>query len=205
MRVFDTATQNALAAQGIIRRGMILFQFPSGNYGFWDGAGPFVYNTVTYNPGAQLIEIDTGTQVLTLESNAITLKLYANPDTALTEDVLRTIETESYHQRPVTIFKALFNADTKALISVIPIWKGYVDQITQERSAEGFALVGRCESRSIDYTRRGWATASDAQQQQISSGDKGLEYCGIAGQVEVPFGTKDKRKRVVEPANKPVL
>lgn len=205
MRVFDTATQTALSAQGIIRRSMILFQFPSGNYGFWDGAGAFTYNTVTYNPGAQLIQIDTGTQVLTLESNAITLRLYANPDTGLTEDVLRTIETEYYHQRPVTISKALFNADTKVLISVIPVWKGYVDQITHERSPEGFALVGRCESRSIDYTRRGWATASSSQQKQISPGDLGLEYCGVAGQVEVPFGTKDKRKRVIEPASKPVL
>lgn len=205
MRSYDAATQAALAAQGIVRRGLIMFQFPSGNYGFWDGAGAFTYGGITYNPGAQLIEIDTGTQVLTLESNAITLKLYANPDTVLTEDVLRTIETEDYHQRPVTISKAIFNADTKALISIIPVWKGYVDQITHERSADGYALVGRCESRSIDYTRRGWAVASNAQQQQISTGDIGLEFCGIAGQVEVPFGTADKRKRVIEPANRPVL
>lgn len=184
---------------------MVLFQFPSGNYGFWDGAGPFTHNGITYHPGGQLIEIDTGTQSLSLDSAAITLRLYANPDTSLTEDVLRTIETENYHQRPVTISKALFNADSRALISVVPVWRGYLDQVTHERGPEGYSLVGRCESRSIDYTRRGWASASDAEQQQISAGDRGFQYTGVAGTVAVPFGAKGKRNLAQGSATGPML
>lgn len=205
MRSLSAATQTALAAQGIIRRGMILFQFPSGNYGFWDGAGTFTHSGVTYQPGGQLIQIDTGEQGLSLDSNAITVRLYANPDTGLTEDVLRTIETENYHQRPVTILKAIFNADTLALISVNTMWRGYVDQVSHERSPEGYAIVGRCESRSIDLTRRGWAVASDANQKLISAGDRGFEYAAVAGQVEVPFGTGGKKRLAVDATSKPVL
>lgn len=204
MRSYDAPTQAALAASGIVRRGMILFQFPSGNYGFWDGGEPIVYNSITFKPGGQLIEVNAGEQTLGLDANAITLKLYANPDGGLTPNVLATIEAEDYAQRPVTIYKAIFNADTRALISVIPVWRGYVDTIIHH-IGEPHYIEGRCQSRSIDYTKRGTALASNAQQQQISPGDLGLEYAGTIARLQVPFGRETGKDFAPEVAKRPVL
>lgn len=205
MRAYDGATVTALAAPGIVIRGMVLLALPSGNYGFWDGDTPFVSGGVTYNPGGQLIEIDSGDQALGLQSNSITLKLYANPDAGLTVTVLQTIELENYHQKPVTISKAIFNADTRALISVYAVWRGRIDQVSHEDTGDAYAIVARCESRSADFTRRGWAVAAHAQQDQISAGDRFFEYSGVAGSVEIAFGRESTRKMGKIKKQRPIL
>lgn len=207
MRAYDAPTLTALAASGQVERGMIAFDFPSGVYGFWDGDGPITWNAITFQGGAQLIEIDAGEQSLAMDSSSLTLTLYANPDAGITSSVLRTIEAETYHQRPVTIYEAVFNADTRALISVTPVWRGYIDQVIHEIDPGGGirSISARCESRSIDYTKRGWAMRSNAQQQVISAGDRGLEYTGIAGAVEVAFGRETTRKLAPQQQPGPVL
>ena len=205
MRGYTGPVTTALAAPGIIVRGMVLFALPSGNYGFWEGDEPFTSGGVSYKPGGQLIEAGPYDQSLGLDSNAITLKLYANPDAGLTVTVLQTIEAEDYHQKPVTISKALFNADTRALISVYPIWRGKIDQVTHEDTGDSYAIVAKCESRSIDFTRRGFAVASNAQQDQISSGDRFFEYSGVAGSVEIAFGRESTRKMGKVKKQRPIL
>lgn len=204
MRNYDAATQNALATGIVARRGAILFDFPSGMYGFWDGTEPLIWNSITFNAGAQLLQIESGEQTLAMASNPVTVKLYANPDLGLTEDMLRTIEAENYHQRPVTIYKVTINADTRALISVIPTWRGYVDQIVHEEG-KNYAIVGKLESRSIDYSRRGTAMSANAPQQQISPGDLGLEFAGVVGAIQVPFGRETPSGQSVEYVRRPVL
>jgi len=206
MRSYSVPTQDALAASSIIRRGMILFDFPSGYYGFWDGSGPFVYNTITYQGGAQAIEIETADETLALSSNQVVLRLKANPGLGLTPDVLSTIEAENYHQRPVTISKAIFDRDTLALISVTPTWRGKVDRVEHVRDGGDYTIVGYLESRSIDYSRRGTAMRSDAAQKVISAGDKGLEFTGYGyDAMQIPFGTKAPASFQVTTKPRPVI
>lgn len=190
MKSYDPAVEAALEEPSIIRRGLVLFDFPSGNHGFWEGSGILTWNSIDFFGGGQLIEVDAGEQSTEMSAKSITLRLYANLDVGLTPTILGTIENENYHQRPVTFYKAFFDADTRELIDVVAVWRGYVDTVSHERDGEKYAIVGRLESRSLDYSRRGWAIASNAQQQQISSGDIGLEYTGIVGEVPVYFGVE---------------
>lgn len=206
MRAYSVPTQTALADPSIIRRGMILFDFPSGYYGFWDGNGPFTYNSITYQGGAQAIEVDMGEETLALSSNQVVLRLKANPELGLTPNVLSTIEAENYHQRPVTISKAVLDKDTLALISVTPVWRGKVDRIEHVRDGGNYSIIGHLESRSIDYSRRGTAMRSDAEQKIISPGDKGLEFTGYGYDVmQIPFGTKNAKSFEVKTKPRPVI
>lgn len=189
MRTTDSAIVTALAQPSVVIRGMILFDLGSGSYGFWDGKGSMVYGGVTYQGGAQLIEVDTGMMSSALQSNAITLKLYANPDAGLTPDILLTIENEVYYQKPVTIMRAYFDNSANTLIATpVVLWKGLIDFIEHDEGPQGYVLIGHCESRSLDYSRRGWAKSSDAEQQQISTGDVFFQYAGTAGKTKFAFG-----------------
>lgn len=206
MKSYDAGTEAALAARGIVERGMILFDFPSGYYGFWDGAGVFTNDSIDYLPGAQILEIDTWQQSLELAANSLTIRLFPNPEAGLTPNVLTTIEDEEYHQRPVTIMRAIFNASTNALISVLPIWRGVVDQVEHQRSGEDYVLIGRCESRALDYSRRGTAMASDAQQQAVSTGDLFFQYAGYGyDTLQIPFGSKTPENFVPSRRPQPVI
>lgn len=208
MRSYTAGQTTALEQRAQIERGLVLFQLGSGNYGFWDGDYPLTWNSITFQPGGQLIEIEAGEQSLAMDSSALTMRLYANPDAGITSSVLRTIEAEAYHQRPVTIYEALFDTDTRARIGdPVAIWRGYIDQIVHETdpSSGVHVLAARCESRSIDYTKRGTAMASNAHQQAISSGDKGFEFAGIAGTVEVAFGRASAQRLIVNYNPQPVL
>ena len=206
MRAYSTDTQNALAGSAIVRRGMILFDFPSGYYGFWDGSGPFTYNSITHQGGAQAFEVELGEENLDLASSKVTLRLKANPELGLTPDVLSTIENENYHQRPVTISRALFDKDTGALISVTPIRRGKVDMVEHIKDGTDYTIVGHIESRSLDYSKRGTAMRSDAEQKAISPGDRGLEYAGYGYDVmQIPFGTKAPSSFKVTTKPRPVI
>lgn len=207
MKAYDTDTENALAARGIVERGMVLFDFPSASYGFWDGLGTLTYNSVDYKPGGQVLEIEAADQTLGLSANSLTIKLYANPDAGLTPNVLTTIEAEAYHQRPVTIMRAIFDAATNELISVLPIWRGVVDRIEHQRGGDGsYVLVGYCESKSIDYTKRGTAMASNAHQQAVYTGDVFFEFAGYGYEtLQIVFGSKTPENFLPSRKAQPVL
>ena len=49
MRVYGAGVDAALAKEGIVAVNMILFDFPSGYWGYWMGIGNFVWNDLNHN------------------------------------------------------------------------------------------------------------------------------------------------------------
>ena len=190
MRDYSPSTTTALAADAVIVRGMVLFDFPSGRYGFWEGEGPLVWNTITFQGGGQLIEARAAAETTAMQSSAIELSLYENPALGLSADILQTIEAESYHQRPVTIYRAVFDPVTLALVSVDREWSGLIDRVEHVEGADRYGITAHCESLSLDYTKRGWAIGNGQQQEMVSTGDKFFEFVGVAGKTEIYFGRK---------------
>jgi hypothetical protein len=68
-----------------------------------------------------------------------------------------------------------------------------------------YFIEGVCQSRSIDYTKRGNALSSNAQQQLISPGDRGLEYAGTIARLQVPFGRELDKSFQPQSVQRPVL
>lgn len=196
MQPITVDQQAALEAAGIIMRSMILFDFPSGYYGFWTGIGIKTWNSIEFVGSGSLIEVNRDDENIALEASAVTATLRANPELGITADILASIESENYRNRPVTIYRALLNKTTLQFIDdPIVVWKGLVDRFSHEESSEGeYVLVGHFESRAIDYTRRGAAVRSSAQQNLVSAGDLFFDYVGYAGQAQIYFGTKVPKK-----------
>lgn len=189
MRAFNAGTLALLESGQVATRGLLLFDFPSGLYGFWDGAGTFTYAGVTYVGAGQLVGLDAIGMVGDLSAPSITLTLTAIPDTDLSPDVLATIEDEDYHQRPATLSRAYIDPDTRDLISVERVFRGYVDQMVHEYTIGGTAtLTCTVESRARDNTRKGWRIRSDADQKRIDANDGGMRHATIAGSQVIYWG-----------------
>ncbi|MFG1205559.1 DUF2163 domain-containing protein [Xanthobacter flavus] len=189
MRSFDSTTLALLDSGRVVTRGLLLFDFPSGLWGFWDDLGPLVYSGVTYKGSGQLITVDEIGFSGDLSSNSINLTLTAIPDTDLSPDVLATIEAEQYHQRPVTLSRAYINPDTRAVVSVQRVYRGYVDQMVHDYTEDGQAtLTCIVQGRGRDNTRRGWRTRSDADQKRIAASDGGMRHAATSGTQDIYWG-----------------
>ena len=191
-RAFNTTTQAALNAGRVADRRLILFDLASGIYGFHSGMGPFTYNGVTYVGSGSLISIEGVKQSSDLSSVQVTVRLTAIPNTALTPDVLATIEAETYHQRPAEISTAYFNPDTWALMSVELEYRGYIDQVVHGDNVGGESYIeAHLESRFRDHQRRGYRVRSNLDQQRIDASDNGLKHINAVTSESVLFGRTD--------------
>lgn len=181
------ATQTALDGGRIADRGMILFDFASGLYGFWTGLGPFTYSGVTYVGAGTLIAVDNLKGVSDLSSVPVVVRLTGIANSDLTPDVLATVEAETYHQRPVTILTAYFDADARVLLSVETEYRGYVDRIVHADD-EAAVLEVYLESRFRDHQKSGYRVRSDADQRRIAPNDGGLRHAATVHTETVLFG-----------------
>ena len=189
MRSFDLDTIALLDAGRVVTRALIEMQFGSGTYGFWSGLGELTYSGLTYVGAGSLIKIGDLDYVSDLSSAAVTLTLTGIANSDLTPDVLASIEDEAYHGRPVILRRAYIHPDTRALVSVERIWRGYVDQVSHSYTIGGEAVLEvACESRARDNTRRGYRTYSDADQRRIDPDDGALRHAATAGAQTVYWG-----------------
>lgn len=96
----------------------------------------------------------------------------------LTPTVLATIFQESYHKKRVSLFRAIFDSSTGALIEVALRFRGRLDQITyvEEPGSEAGRtyLEASIVSRLIEWNRAGAHDRNDASQRVTFPLDKGL-------------------------------
>lgn len=187
-RSLNSSTQAALDAGRVVDRRLFLLDLGSGLYGFHTGLGPFVYNGVTYKGAGSLISIQGMRQTSDLSSVQVVARLSSIPNTALTPEVLATIENEVYHQRPAQILTAYFHPDTYAFLSAELEYRGYIDRIVHDEGPGGYYIDVHLESRFRDHQRRGYRVRSSADQQRIDAADTGLRHLTAVSSETVTFG-----------------
>ncbi|WP_202617926.1 DUF2163 domain-containing protein [Aureimonas leprariae] len=167
-------------------RGLMRFDLGSGTYGFWTGSEPLTYGGQTYLPGG-VVQVDAIPGELGMDAQPLRITLAESPDDGLTPAVLATIEQEDYHQRPVTISDVFIDPDSRAIVHVEPVYRGYVDSIEHTDGPEA-GLVAMISSRALDNAREGYRMRSSADQQLVLDGDKGFEHAEVAGKQEIYWG-----------------
>lgn len=177
---YPSALEDLIEAGRLAVRGLIRFDLGTGTYGVWNGTGPLTYEDfagagVTYQPNALIsvsdIPLGMGTAAIPL-----TIEMPESADWGLTPDRLAEIESEDYKGRPVTIYDAYFDPDTRELLHVEPLYRGYVDTIDHLVEDGVMKLVGHIETAALDNHRDGYRSASNADQQLVSAGDRFFEH-----------------------------
>lgn len=189
MLSLSSEAQSALDAGRFVMRTGIVFYLGGGTHAFWDGVGPYTYGGVTFEASGSLLEIGDIPAVGTLASEKVEVTLRAIANTELSPDVLATIEDEQYHQRPVTIWQFIFDADTGSLATAIRHYSGYIDQIEHKDEDGEYSLVASLESRSRDHQKTGYRMRSTSDQDQISSGDLFYQHVSTTSTVTRKWGT----------------
>ena len=169
-------------------RGLIRFDLGSGTYGFARSSVPITYDGVVYRPSS-LIGVGELPMSMGTQADGFTVELAASPQDDLTPEVLSTIHSEDYRDRPVTILDAIYDPDTGALLSVEVMKRGYIDFIDHVADPEGGdRLIAQCEGRGLDYSRRNGRQANDADQARRSATDTFFKHASSAGTVEFKWG-----------------
>jgi hypothetical protein len=187
----DAATQASLDSGRIYDRALLLFMLPSGNYGFWSGTGPYTYNANTYVGAGRLLTATLSTEeVSDGTARELSIELSSIPNSGLTPDVLATIEQQSYKGRPVRLYQAFFDADTRQLLSVITRFAGSIDEIPHEYVVGGkYTLTANCVSRAIDHQKTGHQLRSTDSQKLIDATDDGsFDRAATAGTEFINWG-----------------
>lgn len=172
---YPAGVQSNLDAGRFAVRGLVKFEFGTGTYGFWNGTGTLEWNGLSYRPNA-LIAIKDPPVRMGMEAVPLTIELPASADFGVTPDMLAQIENEAYKNRPVTIYDAHFEPDTRNLMHVEPLYAGYIDYIEHVRRRGTVKLVGHIETTALDNHRDGYRSASNADQQLVSEGDRFFEH-----------------------------
>lgn len=180
---YPTELEDLLDAGTVAIRGMLRVTFGSGTYGLWSGTGDYEYAGVTYRANSVISIEDIPSS---MGSDAVTLRIEIpeSADFGITPDMLASIEDEDYKGRPIVISDAFFNPDTRELVHVEPLYSGFIDTIEHIRSGGEVRMVVNVETTALDNHRDGFRSASNADQQLVSEGDKFFEHAALT-----PFET----------------
>lgn len=169
-----TDLQNLLAEGRAVVRGLMRFQFGEGTYGLWNGVGDLEHHGVTYRPNS-LISVDDLALQMGTAAMPLKIEMPESADFGITPDILAQIDTLDYKGRTVTIYDAFFHPNTRALLHVEPLYVGYIDTIDHVSDGQ-MKLVANVETTALDNHRDGYRSASHADQQLVSAGDRFFEH-----------------------------
>lgn len=172
---FPTRLQQLLADGRIVIRSMGDFMFGTGAWYMWNGMSELVWNGNTYLPN-QLIGIEEPPFQMGSEALPITVTMPVATDFGITPDKLAQIESLDYKGRTVILYDAYFDPDTRELLHVEPMYRGFIDTIDHVFENGEFMLKANIETAALENHRDGYRTASHEDQQLISPGDKFFEY-----------------------------
>jgi hypothetical protein len=191
MQNIDATILAKIASGAYVNAMLLLFDLPEGFFGFWSGIGKLTISGIDYVGAGSLIEVAQLNMGTDLSASPITVRLRAVPETALTLDVLATIDNYAYKNRPAHLTLAYFDPVTGALVTAIQWWQGFIDVIEHDQTVGGeYALIAHLEPLSLDHSRTGYRMRSDTDQRLIDPADRFFEHAAITAQQNLPYGRK---------------
>jgi hypothetical protein len=164
MKPLNASALAALAANEGVIAGAARFDFPSGPYRLWSGIGQLALGTEGTFDGigarALLVPIASGTGGA---ADGLVLSL-----SGLETAVAQTIEEEDYHQKPVVIWRAVFDAPGVTLLHYAVFYRGRVDTVLIRETRRGESTIDIVvEGSARDMSRAGARRRSDADQRVL--------------------------------------
>lgn len=195
MQTLETATSDVISDGRFGRRDAILFDLGEGQYGFWWGAGNFPWNGITFVGAGRLLDVGNVKYASDGSPTQLTVTLSAIADTDLTPDVLGSIESYTYHLRPVLLYRFYFHPLTGAMTGTAPVirFRGYIDQILHEDQPGGaYSLKATLYSKTVDYRAAGYLRRGVESQKLLNGGSTDLffEHAAHAATATAKWGTE---------------
>src|SRR3546814_17075849 len=73
--------------------------------------------------------------------------------------------------------------------------RGYLDYVEHVEDESEYTIIGYCEGRQLDYSKKNGRVRSTADQQRRAPGDLFFQHAGAAGRVKVDWGRTSKDRK----------
>ncbi|MGE0828937.1 MAG: hypothetical protein AB7O04_06255 [Hyphomonadaceae bacterium] len=156
-------------------------------YRFWSGYGDIEIDGETFTGiGAQAMITPVNSE-MGGAADGLSIVL-----SALDPDVAQSVETEDYHQKPVTIWRLIFAPDARTLLGAAVFMRGRVDVINIHETVGGEAsLEFAIEGPRRDMSRAGARIRSDSDQRILGgTTDGAFQHISVAGRKTLYWGQR---------------
>ncbi|WP_377153353.1 hypothetical protein ACFJIX_18015 [Roseateles sp. UC29_93] len=95
----------------------------------------------------------------------------------------------------VNMYMGIMHPDTMALVQMLPLWGGQLDQMPVSYGPETASIAATAEHRAVSYARPKPLRYTDADQRRLYPGDRCLEYLIDQSQKEDTWPSREWFKR----------
>jgi hypothetical protein len=184
-RSLGSTLQAELSAANASIAILVQLDFVSFTRRWWSGLGPISFNSQTWTGDDSILSFDKWIETLDAADAGFTIGLNYLDDTLRNEVV-----THDQIGRNVTVYFAKYDRTTTppSIVDAYQ-WTGYMDAVDLNDGGQTASLALRVATESARWSRPRFYKLTNAHQQILFPGDKGLEYASKMNEV-IPWGRK---------------
>ncbi len=188
MRVISNDALTALDSGRFRVRCLLLAEMDDGDFAIWDDMGQITVASVTYTGAPGRFTVSPVSSIADMSARNCDVAL-----SALDLETVARIDQEDWHQRPVTIQRAIIAEDAPQTLHLMPYFSGFLDQMIWKETAGGTANVTfRCEASARELQRKGTRTRSDADQRERDAADGFFAAVVKASSTNIEWGRRSQ-------------
>lgn len=198
MRVISSTALAALDSGRFRVRALLKVDSDDGPVALWDDVGNIVVGGVTYAGAPGRFVIGGVSSVADFSARNVDVTL-----SGLDLTTAAMIDQATWHQRPITIQRAIIAEDAPQVIHLMPYFLGFLDQMVWREKVDGEAIITfRCEASARELMRKGTRTRSDSDQRQRDAADGFFASTVAASTTSIVWGKRPSQPQQQPPRRK---
>ena len=158
-------------------------EFDTSDIMLWSGIGDIVINSQTYNGAGQLLSVGNAEDTFELKSTNMSISI-----TGMDTTVLGFALTETYQNRPITVFLGYLMGGTNEVAGTLTLFKGRMTNLTITDAPEGANINIDAENRLVDLDRPCNFRYTKESQNFLHSGDTSLNRVASLQDKQIVWG-----------------
>lgn len=169
-REFPTAFEDALDDDTVLLAWLVYIDWPGGAGRFWSGNGTLPYDGFDWAGAGELGSVDKVADSIHKKDIGVELTL-----NYLDDDIRNEIITADPTGSDASLFLALMGEDVR-VVAIKEVFPGFVDEVEILDSGNSGQIKVRLASELARYAKPRYYQLTDAHQQDIFPGDRGMEF-----------------------------
>ena len=179
----DSSITNRLGADEQALFFAVKAEFDTDDIRVWSGVDDLTISSETYTGAGTLLSVSNSEDNTELKSNGIVVAL-SGMDTTVVNYAL----TESYQNRPITIFMGYVMGGTNEVAGTLTLFKGRMTSLVINDTPEGSTVTIDAENRLVDLDRPSNLRYTKESQNFLFSGDTGFNRVASIQDKQINWG-----------------
>jgi len=158
-------------------------EFDTSDIRIWSGIDDLTISSETYTGAGTLLSVSNSEDNSELKSNGIVVAL-SGMDTTVVNYAL----TESYQNRPITIFMGYVMGGTNEVAGTLTLFKGRMTSLVINDTPDGATVTIDAENRLVDLDRPSNLRYTKESQNFLFSGDTGFNRVASIQDKQINWG-----------------